>query len=234
MMIILSIFISILPVFLLGIYVYKKDTEKEPVSLILGLFVSGFLSAILVIVIDIVIGFIDPQLFDVLEGKNISFIKLFSTIFFEIALIEEFSKWLMIRIFGYRNKEFNQLYDIIVYSVFVALGFALVENVFYVLPGGVSIGIYRALISVPGHACFGVIMGVFLGLSKVYEKKDKVLSRVYMFYAVLIPTILHAIFNFCLLAEDILLFFFFFAFIIILYVVSIYNINRVSKINEEL
>ncbi len=233
-MIILLLLISILPVVLLGIYVYKKDSEKEPLSLIVGLFVSGFLSALLVIVIDIVIGFINPQFFDVLEGKNISFLKLFFTIFFEIALVEEFAKWLMIRLFAYKNKEFNQLYDIIVYSVFVALGFALIENIFYVLPGGVSLGIYRALISVPGHVCFGVIMGVFLGLAKVYEKSDKVLGRVYMFYAILIPTILHAIFNFCLLAEDILLFVIFIAFIIILYVVSIYNINKISKTNKEL
>jgi RsiW-degrading membrane proteinase PrsW (M82 family) len=233
-MIILLLLISILPVVLLGIYVYKKDSEKEPLSLIVGLFVSGFLSALLVIVIDIGIGFINPQFFDVLEGKNISFLKLFFTIFFEIALVEEFAKWLMIRLFAYKNKEFNQLYDIIVYSVFVALGFALIENIFYVLPGGVSLGIYRALISVPGHVCFGVIMGVFLGLAKVYEKSDKVLGRVYMFYAILIPTILHAIFNFCLLAEDILLFVIFIAFIIILYVVSIYNINKISKTNKEL
>ena len=233
-MIILLLLISILPVVLLGIYVYKKDSEKEPLSLIVGLFISGFLSALLVIVIDIIIGFINPQFFDVLEGKNISFLKLFFTIFFEIALVEEFAKWLMIRLFAYKNKEFNQLYDIIVYSVFVALGFALIENIFYVLPGGVSLGIYRALISVPGHVCFGVIMGVFLGLAKVYEKSDKVLGRVYMFYAILIPTILHAIFNFCLLAEDILLFVIFIAFIIILYVVSIYNINKISKTNKEL
>lgn len=228
-MTLLLLFVSIFPVILIGLYIYKKDKTKEPKSLLLGLFMSGFLAAILVIIIDIVISFINPDFYKVISDSNVSFYKLFSTIFFEIAFIEEFAKWLMIRFLGYNNKEFDELYDIIVYSVFVALGFAMVENMFYVLPGGLSLGLFRAFFSVPGHACFGIFMGVFLGLAKVYDKRDKYLSNLYMIFAILVPTILHTFYNFCLINGEIWFLFVFLIFIIILYITAIIYSDKISK-----
>ena len=226
------LFISIFPALLIGFYIYKKDKDKEPKALLLGLFMSGFLSAILVVIVDIIISFVSPSFYEVLEGNNISFYKLFSTIFFEIALVEEFSKWLMIRFLGYNNKEFNELYDIIVYSVFVALGFAMIENVFYVLPGGLSIGLFRAFFSVPGHACFGIFMGAFLGLAKMYEKKDKYLSNLYMVFAILVPTLLHTFYNFCLITGEAWCLLIFLIFIIALYISAIIYSDRIAKDNR--
>lgn len=231
-MILLLLFVSIFPVILISLYIYRKDKNKEPKALLLGLFMSGFLSAILVVIIDIVIAFINPDFYKLTLDNNIGFYKLFSTIFFEIAFIEEFSKWLMIRFLGYNNKEFDQLYDIIVYSVFVALGFAMVENIFYVLPGGLSLGLFRAFFSVPGHACFGIFMGVFLGLAKVYEKKDKYLSCLYMFFALLVPTLLHTFYNFCLINGEVWFLFVFLIFIIILYISAIIYSDKISKDNK--
>ena len=41
-MVILLAIISFLPIFLLGIYIYQKDSVKEPKSLLIGLFASVF------------------------------------------------------------------------------------------------------------------------------------------------------------------------------------------------
>ena len=233
-MTLLLLFISIFPVFLIGLYIYKKDKGKEPKTLLLGLFMSGFLSALLVVIIDIVFFLINPDFYKVTLGNNVGFYKLFSTIFFEIAFIEEFSKWIMIKFLGYNNKEFDELYDIIVYSVFVALGFAMIENIFYVLPGGLSLGLFRALFSVPGHACFGIFMGVFLGLAKTYEKKDKHLSNLYMMFAILVPTLLHTFYNFCLINGEPWFLLIFVVFIIILYISAIIYSDRIAKDNQSL
>ena len=62
--------------------------------------------------------------------------------------------------------------NIIVYAVFSSLGFACIENILYVLSGGVGIAILRAILSVPGHMCFGVIMGYFLSQAKVNQVKQ--------------------------------------------------------------
>lgn len=221
--------ISVLPVFLLGYYIYIKDSEKEPKSLLMGLFGSGLLAAILVIIINILIILIAPE-FYISDGYNrFNFLTLFALVFLEIALVEEFSKWIMIRLIGYKNKEFDQLYDIIVYSVFVALGFAAIENILYVIQGGFSLGIYRALFSVPGHACFGVFMGYFLALAKTNEKKDKFKYRFFMILSILVPALLHTFYNFCLMRETYSYLFIFLGFVIILYVSAVKEVNVMSK-----
>jgi RsiW-degrading membrane proteinase PrsW (M82 family) len=83
-----------------------------------------------------------------------------------IGLIEESVKFLVILTIVYRHREFNEVLDGIIYAVAASLGFATVENLFYVLSGGVGVGVARALLSVPGHAFFGAVMGYYLGIAK--------------------------------------------------------------------
>ena len=53
----------------------------------------------------------------------------------------------------------------------VAMGFATIENVIFVMEGGVTTGIVRMFSTVPAHATFAVIMGYYLGKAKFNEKK---------------------------------------------------------------
>lgn len=230
----LLITISMIPVILLGLYIYNKDTVKEPKSLLLVLFASGLISSFIVVIINILTALIIPDLYLSDNYQNFGFFKLFILIFLEIALVEEFSKWIMIRTIGYHHKDFDQLYDIIVYSTFVALGFAAIENVLYVLQGGITLGIYRAIFSVPGHVAFGVFMGYYLGLAKTVEKKDKTKYKLYMALSILVPTLLHTVYNFFLMKENICYLIVFLGFIIILYVSAVKEIDKVSKIETKI
>lgn len=83
-----------------------------------------------------------------------------------VALAEEILKFLAVFRGAYRHREFDEVFDGIVYAVAASLGFATVENVFYVLEGGVTVGLVRAVLSVPGHAFFGVLMGYYMGMAK--------------------------------------------------------------------
>ena len=47
--------ISILPVLLVGIYIYKKDRNKEPKKLLTNLFIAGVSSSFIAIVISSVL-----------------------------------------------------------------------------------------------------------------------------------------------------------------------------------
>ena len=68
--------------------------------------------------------------------------------FVGVALVEEVCKWLMVYFAGYHNKQFNELYDIIVYAVFVSLGFAFYENLVYIYAKGtVTTAIIRGSVS---------------------------------------------------------------------------------------
>ncbi|MGH2373054.1 MAG: PrsW family glutamic-type intramembrane protease [bacterium] len=83
-----------------------------------------------------------------------------------IAVIEEGLKFATVYYGVYRNPECNEVLDGIIYAVAASLGFATVENIGYVLGGGVGIGIMRAILSVPGHAFFGALMGFYIGVAK--------------------------------------------------------------------
>ena len=187
---------SILPVFLIGMYIYKKDKNKESANLIVKLLSGGLLSATLTVIITIVLGLffnIFSAEFTELEG-----LKLIIYAFICVALIEEISKWIMLYVIGYNNIEYDETYDILLYGAFIGLGFALIENILYVIQGGVSTAILRAFTAVPMHTILGVIMGSLLGKSKEYPKsnaKNRILS-------ILIPVIIHGTYDYCIMNES--------------------------------
>ena len=76
--------------------------------------------------------------------------------FVVVALSEEGFKYLLLKKRTWYSSEFNCQFDGVVYAVFVALGFALWENISYVLMYGLGTAAVRAVTAVPGHACFGV------------------------------------------------------------------------------
>ena len=215
--------------------IYKKDTvEKESAELLFELFLGGAIGAvILTFVLSIILS---PILPDVDEDTT-NYIYLAINTFFKVALVEEFSKWLFLKRITWKNKEFNYIYDAIVYSVFVALGFATVENILYVLgsDGGISTAILRAVLSVPGHAFNGVFMGYYYGLSKQAEINGNTkLLRKNMILSLSIPTITHFIFDYLLLASNNILLVIYLAFIILLYTNAFKRINQLSDITDSL
>ena len=228
-----TLFISFLPVFLVGRYIYKHDRNKEPMKLLVKLFVSGVGSCFLVLFISLIMGWIFPIFNADVESLNL--IELAIHVFIGIALVEEFCKWFMSYSISFNNSEFEEVYDMIVYSVFVALGFAFFENFLYVLEGGIAVGVLRALLAVPGHACDGVFMGYYLGLAKVSALNNRNdLKKKYLLFSVLIPTIMHGIYDFCLFTGSWFLLILFFVFVIYVYVHSIKKIKKVASNGEQL
>ena len=121
----------------------------------------------------------------------------------------------------------------IVYSVFVALGFACIENIFYVFEHGFAVGVFRALFAVPGHACDGVFMGYYLSLAKLYSD-DLVKSKHNLRLSLIVPVLLHGFYDYCLFSENMLFILGFFVFIIILYIFTVKRIKKVSLSNRKL
>ncbi len=83
-----------------------------------------------------------------------------------VGLIEEGTKFLAVYAGIYRHAAFDEVLDGIVYAVAGALGFATLENLLYVVSGGAGVGVVRALLSVPGHAFCGALMGFHVGMAK--------------------------------------------------------------------
>jgi RsiW-degrading membrane proteinase PrsW (M82 family) len=120
--------------------------------------------------------------------------------FIFIAVTEEGLKYWVVKKKAYDHPAFNEYYDGIIYAVVASLGFAALENIFYVLEGGVSVAIIRALLAVPAHALFGAIMGYNIGLARFEKDKRESgkLLRKGLFWAIFF----HGLYDFLLLTSS--------------------------------
>lgn len=188
------ILISILPVVLINNYIYNKDKEKEPKKLLKKLTIGGVLSCFGVFAISAFLPLISP-IFGVEDTSTLSNFELAINVFIGVALVEEFCKLVFVYWFSYNQREFDYIYDMVVYAVYVSLGFALFENILYVISGGLGTGIIRAFTAVPMHASMGVLMGHFLGEAKYNELNNKS-GLCYKLLALLVPTLVHGAYDY--------------------------------------
>lgn len=185
--------IAILPVIILMIFIYRQDKyQKEPIKSLAKAFIGGLIS----IPIDIlIVTGIDAAL----NGTAISNTVFFSA-FLEAGIPEELSKFLIFMIFIWNDKNFDEYFDGIVYATFIGLGFACVENIEYVFSYGFQTGVVRALLSVPGHFLFGVVMGYFLSMAKFHPEK----RGTYMISGLLLAMLAHGLFDWLLMVASVL------------------------------
>lgn len=224
---IILLIIAILPIYIIGLFIYKKDREKESKKLLSKLFLFGIISCFPAVILEIIVGTAFPS------EENMNLIVLLFYVFIDIALIEELCKWFMVYKIAYNHKEFNHIYDAVVYSAFVALGFAAFENILYVLSNGATTGIIRAISAIPGHVCNAIIMGNYLGLAKIASiNNNNKLVKKNLILSIVIPTIVHGIYDYCLFSEKIIFLILFLVIIIWIYIYSIRKINKMSKIES--
>ena len=185
--------IAILPVVLLMIFIYRKDKyQQEPIKSLIKAFIGGMIAIPLDIIIVLGIN-------KVLGGTTLANTVFFSA-FLEAGIPEELSKFLIFMIFIWNDKNFDEYFDGIVYATFIGLGFACVENIEYVFNYGFQTGVVRALLSVPGHFLFGVVMGHFLSLAKFHPEK----RGTYILTGVLLAMLAHGLFDWLLMVANVM------------------------------
>ena len=185
--------IAILPVVLLMIFIYRKDKyQQEPIKSLIKAFIGGMIAIPLDIIIVLGIN-------KVLGGTTLANTVFFSA-FLEAGIPEELSKFLIFMIFIWNDKNFDEYFDGIVYATFIGLGFACVENIEYVFSYGFQTGVVRALLSVPGHFLFGVVMGYFLSMAKFHPEK----RGTYMISGLLLAMLAHGLFDWLLMVASVL------------------------------
>jgi RsiW-degrading membrane proteinase PrsW (M82 family) len=183
------LFLAIAPVAVVILYIYFKDKyEKEPIKIVA---ISFLLGATVSIILTFTLGYIASSLVPLTDVKSIS--QQFIKAFFTVALVEEFSKYIIVRFYAQKKNEFNEPFDGIVYAVMVSMGFAALENILYTYQYGFGVGVTRAFTAVPAHATFGVIMGYFIGKAK-FSNNSKKLNLLGLLFA----TLFHGSYDFFL------------------------------------
>lgn len=86
---------------------------------------------------------------------------------FVVGPVEEVCKFLAIRVSVYRSLHFEETMDGLVYGAAASLGFASLENLFYVVEFGPEVMVLRAPFSTLAHVVFGSMWGCGLGLYRI-------------------------------------------------------------------
>jgi RsiW-degrading membrane proteinase PrsW (M82 family) len=189
--------LAIAPGIAICFFIYLKDKyNKEPLKFLIVCFLLGILSALPSIVVEIVAGKLADTYIQPLLN---SFIYTVFNAFVIVAFTEEYFKYIMLKKYAFKKSAFDEPFDGIVYSVFVSMGFATIENIGYVYQHGIGTGIMRMFLSVPAHASFAVLMGYYVGMAKFNpEKKSALLLK-----GLLMATLFHGLFDaFLFLAEN--------------------------------
>jgi RsiW-degrading membrane proteinase PrsW (M82 family) len=178
--------------FLLWYFYHRDRYEPEPKRIIIKVF---FLGAVMVIPAAI----IEMILIYVADTITRGFINIFILSFIIIAPTEELLKFFVVKRWVYRSIEFDEVMDGVVYTVSASLGFATVENIFYVVAQGMGTGIVRAFLAVPGHALFGALMGYYIGRAKLNKVKETQL----IIRGIMLAIIVHGLYDFLLLTRTV-------------------------------
>lgn len=217
---------AVIPAFVLLGYVYRADRlEPEPPGLLWSLVWQGIIATALAV-------FTERLGSALLDRYCTADSTLYNVLlyFVVVAVSEEGFKYLLLRRRTWNSPAFNCQFDGAVYAVFVSLGFALWENIDYVVMYGFGTALLRAVTAVPGHACFGVFMGAFYGLARRYENYGEPgRSRLCRWLAVIVPALLHGSYDFIASAESGDGTWIFVGFVLALFAAAFLLIRRLSR-----
>ena len=217
---------AVLPAVFLLVRVYRADRiERESPRLIGSLVIGGIISTFFAIISERVFGGLLNRL---VPGTSPAYNVLLY--FGVVAISEELAKYMLLKKRTWNNPEFNCLYDGVVYAVAVSLGFALWENISYVTMYGFSTALVRAVTAVPGHACFGVFMGVFYSLAKSNDYVgEEGKSRFFRILSVVVPVLLHGAYDYIASMESADYSWTFIIFVAALFALSFVMVGRMAK-----
>jgi len=204
--------LTIFPSLLILWFFVKSDKFPEPTNVIIKVFIWG-------IVISIPIFFINTYILFQIPEKLIAM--------FPAAFVEEGFKFLIFYFVILKLKDFDEPMDALVYGVTVSLGFATLENIYYVyfsdfsqIYGSTMLASIRAITSIPAHAAFGCLMGYFM---LKYHFRG---ARSNIILAFIIPSLAHFVYNFTALTGVL---FFFLTVVLALFFISVFILGKLKK-----
>lgn len=181
---------AVVPSLLLMWYFNKRDLFREPPRVLWGTFGLGVAVTVPVILVAMPLTLLFAQLHNP-HAKGLA------EAFMMAAIPEELFKFLVVRLYCARHREFDEPMDGIVYGAAASLGFASLENILYVSQGGLGVALMRAITAVPNHAFLGALMGYYVGQARFSPETARQSTRL----ALLVPILLHGIYDYPLLAS---------------------------------
>jgi len=189
--------LSLVPALFFVVFIWSSDpTRREPVTLLAVTFVLSVLFASFAAVVN-------STLLPGFEVIPVLGLPLFY--FLVVGPIEEFVKWLAVRVYAFRSDDFGTVVDGVVYGAVAGLGFAAIENLIYIVFFSVTVtpvetiieqqyaiatAVTRSFVG-PGHVIFSAWAGFYLGLAKFNpQHRGPIVVK-----GLLIAAVIHATYN---------------------------------------
>lgn len=184
MTIVITAAASIIPSLLLLWLFHRADLFPEPPKILWGTFALGVLAILPAAAIEGIFSTWTARL-------PWHPVRALLDAFLVAAMVEESLKLLVLRRYSFRKLSFNEPMDGIQYGVASALGFATLENIIYIADGGLGVAIMRGLLSVPGHASWGALLGFYAGKGVLQGRPGRG-----SLFGLLLAVLLHGLYDF--------------------------------------
>lgn len=197
------ILISFLPPILWLVFYLREDRHPEPKRLLVLVFFGGMASAIIAV-------FSELFLIGTRESPGLiasAYVGLFTNylfLFSVIAFVEEYCKYLAVKFLVLHDRNFDEPIDAMIYMMTAALGFAALENIFFIVPvfgSSVSSGFILTANRFLGanllHALSSGIVGYFLARAFFSPYRHHFLGL-----GIVVASLLHAFFNYFIIIRD--------------------------------
>ena len=192
--------LTFLPPVLWLLFYLREDAHPEPKRFLLLTFFGGIIAALCAVVAEVF--FLGDQ------GGVLSLqtgpIGHTLFVFFTIGLIEEYAKYLPVKLWILRRPDFDEPIDAMIYMMTAALGFAAMENALFLLPvfhKSLSLGLEIATSRFLGanllHALTSGIVGFFLARAWFHPKRAHLVA-----IGIVLAGLLHTGFNYFILVQD--------------------------------
>jgi RsiW-degrading membrane proteinase PrsW (M82 family) len=228
-----SLIIGLAPALIWLWFFLKEDWKHpEPRHMIAKTFIAGMLIVFPVLLLQYlsynILGITDFSL----AKKNMVFV-------FTLALFEEIGKYVAARP-SLLSKYFDEPIDALIYLVTAALGFAAMENIFFlfktVMDGGIFLGLMTGNMRFLGatllHSATSSVIGIFIAFSFFKTSRIKVIN---ILAGIIVATLLHAAFNFYIIEKGKEYIFNIFAllWLFVLIIILVFEkVKRIKQINK--
>ena len=223
------IILGFLPSLIWLSFYLKKDVHPEPKWMVLKIFLMGMILAG-------VVAFVEWEAFLFLEKFSLPYLlKVFFYFFVCVAFIEEFSKYLVFRIFVQNNIEFDEPIDAMIYMIIIGLGFVAIENILVliseqfpnlVLQETFMLLFLRFISATLVHALASANIGFFAALS--FLKK-----RCFILWGgIVISSLLHGIYNLLIKFGGMWGLFVSFSIVVFLFVIILIELKMIKKLKS--
>lgn len=197
---------GILPAVIWLFFWLKEDgTHPEPNKLLIKAFFYGMIAVPISFLLEQVVnifllgGSLDPTS----AIQNSFYAGIFTLILW--ALIEEGTKYFAAYKSGLSNRSNDEPLDPVIYLITAALGFAALENTFFIftplMDGSFSNAILTSNLRFVGatllHVTSSAIIGIFIAFSYF---KSKTIKNIYLITGIIVSVALHSIFNFFIIS----------------------------------